>query len=233
MSTNKKSVKPTTKRIPAPANPKFQVAEQRRLSLIKKEFEDGFNFLYPLKKEVTIFGSARFDEKSEYYQMARELAKRLAHSGFTIITGGGPGIMEAGNRGAVEGKGESIGINIELPMEQRINPYVKKALGFHYFFSRKVIMSASAQAYVYFPGGFGTLDEFFEIVVLIQTRKMARVPIIVVGEKFWKPLLAFINTTLLHEMNLIAPGDEQIYVLAKSVDEAFDLVKASRKRVYF
>lgn len=218
-------------RLPTPESLRFKRAKGKRLELIQKEFDRGFKFLYHLKNEITFFGSARLH--GEYYEQARELAARLAKEGYTIITGGGPGIMEAANKGAVEGRGVSVGLNIELPMEQRINKYVKKALGFHYFFSRKVIMSASAQAYVFFPGGFGTIDEFFELVVLIQTRKMARVPIILVGEKFWKPLLSYIETVLRDEYKTISPGDTSIYMCAKNLDEAFDLVSASRERRYF
>lgn len=220
-------------RCPLPPSMQFKLVSRKRLELIQQEFEKGFNFLYPLKNEVTFFGSARLDEKNKYCKIARKLAQRLAKQGYTIITGGGSGIMEAANRGAVDAEGESVGINIQLPTEQRINPYVKKSLAFHYFFIRKVIMSASAQAYVFFPGGFGTLDEFFELVMLIQTRKMARVPIILIGQKFWKPLLNFIDEVVLKETKTISPTDSSIYILAKSIDHAYNLVLASRERTYF
>ncbi len=211
----------------------FKLASKKRLNLIVHEFKEGFNFLYPLKKEVTFFGSARLDDDNPYCTQARTLAKRLSHAGYTIITGGGGGIMEAANHGAVEGGGESVGINIQLPTEQRTNPYVKKSIAFHYFFSRKVIMSASAQAYIFFPGGFGTLDEFFELIMLIQTRKMARVPIILIGKKFWNPLLQFIDKVVHKDFKTIAPEDTTIYMLASSLDHAYDLVLASRERRYF
>src|SRR3989338_7041363 len=128
------------------------------------EFVEGYQFLGDLKKEVTLLGSARFPSNNKYYKIAQELGYLLGKNGFTTITGGGPGIMEAANNGAFEGGGESVGLNIQLPFEQRTNPYVKKSIAFYYFFSRKVMLTAPANAFVFFPGGFGTLDEFFEVV---------------------------------------------------------------------
>ncbi len=211
----------------------FRLEKNQRLDLIHREFDQGFHFLYTLKKEITFFGSARLPETSPYYQEARELARMLGDSGYTIITGGGPGIMEAANRGAYEAGADSVGLNIELPHEQRTNPYVKKAMGFHYFFSRKVMLSASAQAYVYFPGGFGTLDELLEIVTLIQTGKMKRVPVILMGKDFWTPFLTFIKTVLCNELAMIDTEDMNIYTLAESKEHALEIIRATQHREMF
>lgn len=218
-----------------PLDKPFDFAEDAnwRIFRIMAEFVDGFEFLYPLRKEVTFFGSARLPEGSQWYEEARKLGRMLAEHGFTVITGGGPGIMEAGNRGAYEGSGESVGLDIELPEEQRRNAYVKKGIGFHYFFTRKVMLSASAQAYVFFPGGYGTLDEFFEMATLIQTKKMVGVPVICVGEEFWRPLDEWIHVTMLENMETIDPTDPDIYTIVDSAQEAFELVKASPERKYF
>ncbi len=165
-----------------------------RIFRIMAEFVEGYQFLAKFRREVTIMGSARFTEDHTYYKIAREVGAFLGRNGLTTITGGGPGIMEAANRGAMEAGGESVGLNIQLPFEQRINPYVNKSIGFYYFFTRKVMLTAPANAFVYFPGGFGTMDEFFEVVDLIELNKMSRVPIILVGSSYWKPLLDFLRT---------------------------------------
>lgn len=164
---------------PSPAED-FRSSFHWRIFRIMAEFVDGWQFLADFKRTVTFFGSARFKKGDRWYEEAHKLGKMLALEGFSIITGGGPGIMEAGNQGAFEAKreskkkdvGDSIGLNIKLPFEQRINKYVEKAVAFHYFFVRKVMLSYYAQAYVYFPGGFGTLDEAFELITLVQTRKI-------------------------------------------------------------
>jgi len=197
------------------------------------EFISGFEFLSGLRREVTFFGSARLPETSHWYLEAQKLGRLLAEHGFTVITGGGPGIMEAGNRGATEVDGESVGLNIELPNEQRRNPYVRRGVGFHYFFTRKVMMSASAQAYVFFPGGFGTLDEFFEIITLIQTKKMEHVPVICVGKEFWNHLHDWMRDCLVEHYQTIDPTDVELYTLVDTAAEAFALVEKSKERVYF
>src|SRR3989338_223708 len=184
-----------------------------RIFRIMAEFVEGFEFLYPLRREVTILGSARFNENSPWYEEAQKLGRLLGKADFTVVTGGGGGIMEAANRGAYEAEGESVGLDVELPTEQRRNPYVKKGIGFHYFFTRKVMLSASAQAYVFFPGGFGTLDEFFEMVTLVQTEKMERVPIVCVGADFWSPLDKWIREMLLGKFNTIGAGEEELYTI--------------------
>lgn len=204
-----------------------------RIFRIMSEYIEGFEFLAKLRKEVTFFGSARFPEDSHWYKQAQALGRLLAEHGFTVITGGGPGIMEAGNRGAYEGGGESIGLDIELPMEQRRNAYVKKGIGFHYFFTRKVMMSASAQAYVFFPGGFGTLDEFFEILTLLQTKKMESVPVICVGHEFWDPLHDWIRTVLIEKYQTISTDDTNLYTTVDTAQEAFGILKDTKERKYF
>jgi len=206
-----------------------------RIFRIMSEFVDGFQFLSEFKKEVTFFGSARFNQQHKYYKAANQLAKRLSKAGFTIITGGGQGIMEAGNKGAVQGSnGESVGLNIQLPYEQRINKYVKKGLGFHYFFTRKVMLSASAQAYVFFPGGFGTLDEFFEIITLIQTKKiLERIPVILLGKEFWQPLLGWIDEFMYQKNKAIDAEDRKIYTLVDDVEQAYQIIIKSKQRKFF
>lgn len=204
-----------------------------RIFRIMAEFVEGFEFLSNLKKEVTFFGSARFTEDSHWYNQAHNLARKLAKNGFTVITGGGPGIMEAGNRGAYEGSGESIGLDIELPMKQRRNAYVKRGIGFHYFFTRKVMLRASAQAYIFFPGGFGTLDEFTETITLIQTQKMERVPVICVGFEFWEPFHEWVKTTMVKNLGTVSTEDVELYKIVDSADEAFELIKDSKERKYF
>lgn len=204
-----------------------------RIFRIMAEFIDGFQFLVDLKKEVSFFGSTRFTEKNPHYQEALKLARMLGKAGFTIVTGGGPGIMEAANRGASETGAESIGLNIQLPREQRINKYVKHGIGFHYFFTRKVMLSASAQAYVFFPGGFGTLDEFFEIVTLIQTKKMEPIPIVLVGHDYWGSLLQWIKDQVYEKHHAIASEDTSIFTVAQNIDEAYKIILKSKERVYF
>ncbi|MEX1997068.1 MAG: TIGR00730 family Rossman fold protein [Candidatus Andersenbacteria bacterium] len=213
----------------------FNFAEDAnwRVFRIMAEFIEGFEFLSALRREVTFFGSARLEEDSHWYQQAQALGRLLGENGFTVITGGGPGIMEAGNRGAYEGGGESIGLDIELPMEQRRNAYVKKGVGFHYFFTRKVMLSASAQAYVFFPGGFGTMDEFFEMVTLVQTGKMESVPVVCVGHDFWAPLDQWIKQILLEKYQTISLPDADLYSIVDTAEAAYELIKDSKERKYF
>lgn len=203
---------------------------ESRMDIIEREFQDSFEFISSYPKSVTFFGSARFEPGHEYYEKARSIAKKLCREGFTIVTGGGPGIMEGANKGASEACGISVGLNIELPNEQSINQYVTHGLSYHYFFSRKVALAFSAEAYLYFPGGFGTLDEFFEIATLVQTKKIERVPIILVGTDYWGDLQKFIDKTLFNEFKTIDETDMQLYVITDDEDTVIDLVKNAPMR---
>ncbi len=204
---------------------------QWRILRIMSEFIEGFEFLSKLKKEVTFFGSARAKPNTFAYKQARKLGKMLGKKGYTVITGGGPGVMEAGNRGVVEGGGTSIGLDIELPSAQRRNKYVKKAVGFHYFFTRKVMLSASAQAYVFFPGGFGTLDEMFEMLTLIQTEKITDdVPLILVGKDYWSPLLRWIKKGVYEERGYVGKDEIEIMQLVDSAEEAYAIIQKTVER---
>lgn len=198
-----------------------------RIFRIMSEFVDGFTFLANFQKTVTFFGSARLGPDHPYYQLARDLGFRLSKMGYTIVTGGGPGIMQAGNQGAVEAGGNSVGLNIQLPFEQRENAYVKQSASFHYFFSRKVMLDYSAEAYVFFPGGFGTLDEFYELVTLIQTGKMDRaVPVVLMGRDFWEPLVNWMEDVMLNKLHTIKPDDLKVWKLTDDIEEAVKLVSA-------
>lgn len=199
---------------------------RERITRIDKEFADGFDIVNADRKTVTFFGSARLAEDNRHYQKARELGARLAHEGYTIVTGGGAGIMEAGNRGAFEADGKSVGLNISLPHEQVLNPYTTKSMPFHYFFTRKVLLAYGAEAYVYFPGGFGTLDELFEIVTLIQTKKMPAAPIILMGSDFWSGMEHFVTKYLLEQEQTIGPDDVNIYTITDDIDEAVRIIEA-------
>lgn len=216
----------------APSPYDFRKEFSWRVFRIMSEFIEGFQFLAELKREVTVYGSGRFTEKNHHYQEARRLAYLLGKEGFTIVTGGGPGIMEAANRGASDAGSESVGLNIQLPREQRVNRYVKRGMGFYYFFTRKVMLSASAQAYVFFPGGFGTLDEFFEMVTLIQTKKTEHIPIICVGKDFWQSLIDWIYKHVYKIHHAIAREDLDIITIARDVDHAFELLKKTRERSF-
>lgn len=205
-----------------------QTADEQRVARIAKEFSDGLEFINKFQRSVTIYGSARFTSENQHYKDARAIAYKLAKNGYAVITGGGPGIMEAGNRGAMEAGGVSIGLNIQLPHEQIINPYVTDSLSFYYFFARKTTMSYSAEAYLFFPGGFGTLDEFFEIITLIQTKKMHRVPIVLVGSDFWNPLKEFVEKTLLQIHGTIAKKDLHLFVILDNKDEVIDYIEENQ-----
>ena len=190
-----------------------------RILRIMSEFVAGFDALATVAPAVTIFGSARTSEDDPMYQAARKLATDLVGHQFSVITGGGPGIMEAGNRGAVEGGGTSVGANIELPFEQGMNEYVEIAVDFHYFFVRKVMFLKYAEAFVIFPGGYGTLDELFETLTLIQTGKIHNFPIVLFGSEYWSGLLDWIRSTV-EETGRISPGDIDLMLVTDSQDEA-------------
>jgi len=189
------------------------------------EFLRAFESLGPLGRCVTVFGSARFVEGNEHYEMARSLGRRLAEEGFTVVTGGGPGIMEAANRGAREAGGRSLGCNIRLPREQQPNPYLDEFIELDHFFVRKVMLVKYSSAFVVMPGGFGTLDEAFEVVTLIQTGKLEHFPIIGMGGEFWRGLRDFTRTTLL-SAGTVDPQDLELIQRANDVEEAIALIHA-------
>ena len=195
-----------------------------RVFKIMAEFVSGFDQFSEIEKGVTIFGSARTPENDEMYQKAVKTADLFVKEGYAIITGGGPGIMEAGNRGATEADGESVGLNIDLPFEQKPNSYIKTLINFHYFFIRKVMFLKYAKAFVIFPGGFGTLDEFFECVTLIQTRRMDACPVVLVGEDFWGGMVDWLNEKLLGEEK-ISSGDMNLFHMADEPEETVKIVK--------
>jgi uncharacterized protein (TIGR00730 family) len=201
-----------------------------RLQRIHDEVERGFDALRDIEDGVSVFGSARIEEGHRWYELCRETAHCLADHGFTVITGGGPGLMEAANRGAAEAGGLSVGLNIELPREQHTNPYVNRSVDFHYFFARKLMFVRYARAFVIMPGGFGTLDEMFESLTLIQTTRIKHFPTILVGSEHWKPLLSWIDDTL-EDDGLIAPADKQLLLTADTPEEVCDhVVRASERQ---
>ncbi len=195
-----------------------------RVFRIMSEFVQGFELLRNYDLAATFWGSARLTPDNEYYKAAEELAAKLAKKGFAVISGGGGGIMEASNVGAFKVGGKSIGLNIELPFEQKLNPYTTDSLTFKYFFSRKVMLTFSSEVYVYFPGGFGTLDEFFEIITLIQTKKIERIPVILYGKEFWEPLLKWFEKDLVKKHKTISKEDLDLFYVADSVEEAYKYI---------
>lgn len=195
-----------------------------RIFRIMSEFVDGFEILRKYSTAATFFGGARFNPTDSYYKSAELLASKLAKKGFAIITGGGPGIMEAANVGSYKVGGKSIGLNIELPMEQKLNPYVTETESFHFFFSRKVMLAFASEVYVYFPGGFGTLDELLEIMTLVQTRKIAKIPIVLYGKDFWDPLITFFEKQLYLKYKTISKEDLDLFHVVDSEDEAYEYI---------
>jgi hypothetical protein len=209
------------------SGPRRRVEEILRLSRIVGEFVRGFRALHFVGPCVTVFGSARFPEGHEHYETARQIGRGIAGLGLTVMTGGGPGIMEAANRGAREGGGRSIGCNIELPAEQRPNPYLDKWVEFRYFFVRKVMLVKYSIAFVCMPGGFGTLDELFEAATLIQTDKIKDFPIVLVGRDYWQPLLDFVERRML-ALGTISPADLELLRATDSVEEVLQRVAAAK-----
>jgi hypothetical protein len=195
-----------------------------RIFRVMSEFVNGFDVLRKYSTAATFFGSARLNPQDPGYKAAEALSAKLAKKGFTIITGGGPGIMEAANVGAFKVGGKSIGLNIKLPIEQKLNPYVTESESFNYFFSRKVMLSFASEVYVYFPGGYGTLDEFLEIVTLVQTEKISKIPIVLYGKDFWEPLLTFFREHLFKKYKTIVKEDLDLFHVVDSVDEAYEYI---------
>ncbi|MBC7555345.1 MAG: TIGR00730 family Rossman fold protein [Chryseobacterium sp.] len=193
---------------------------------VMAEFVDGYEKMAKIGPCVSIFGSARLDKDHEYYKMATEIAKKITELGFGVITGGGPGIMEAGNKGAHEGGGKSIGLNIDLPFEQHFNPYIDKgySLDYDYFFVRKVMFVKYSQGFIVLPGGFGTLDELMEALTLIQTKKIGRFPIVLIGSEFWGGLLDWFRNTLLKN-GTIGEDSFNLFRVVDTADEAVAHIK--------
>src|SRR4051812_1909510 len=210
----------------------FTHSDPWRVLRIQGEFVHGINALAEVGAAVTVFGSARFDESHRLYEPARRLGGLLAEAGFAVITGGGPGLMEAANRGAREAGGLSIGCNIELPFEQLSNPYVDLSINFRYFFVRKTMFVKYSAGFVIFPGGFGTLDELFEALTLVQTRKISRFPIILYDSSYWKGLLDWVVATQL-KAGAISPEDLNLLILTDSIEEIRDaLVECYKTRCW-
>ncbi|MFN0011944.1 MAG: TIGR00730 family Rossman fold protein [Phycisphaerales bacterium] len=221
---------PWGKATSAPEERLFLEGPRRRGSELWRVFRIAWEFIHAFRKLhfvgpcVTVFGSARFKEDHPYYQLAREVSGQISRMGFTIMTGGGPGIMEAANRGAREAGGRSVGCNILLPQEQRPNPYVDQFVEFRYFFVRKVMLVKYSYAFVVMPGGYGTLDELFEAVTLVQTGKIRDFPIVLMGRSYWEPIIAFIEQRMV-EAGTISKGDERIITVTDSPEEAVAVIE--------
>lgn len=214
----------------------FRTSSHWRIFRIMAEFVEGWQFLADYVKTVTFFGSAKTKKGTRWYNEALKLSRMLAEDGYSVVTGGGPGIMEAANKGAWLAKhkargiskkniGESVGLDIQLPYEQRKNRYISKSRGFHYFFVRKVMLSYHAQAYIFFPGGLGTMDETFELLTLIQTHKINPVPVILVGKKFWSPMASWMKKTMLEEFKAIDKEDLELFHVADNAGDAYKIIK--------
>lgn len=224
---NNKKVNVPEKSLPIKTLTKSELHKtaKERVSLISEEFTKGFEFLEKYPKSVTFFGSARFTEDNVYYQKARSIAGKIVKElGYSVLSGGGPGIMEAANRGAFENNGSSLGLSVDIPTGQAINPYVKENIEFYYFFSRKVCLSFSAEAYLFFPGGFGTFDEVYEILTLVQTHKIEKVPIILVGADFWKAIEETMHKEMLSR-GMIDNADIELYKITDDEDEIIDIIR--------
>jgi uncharacterized protein (TIGR00730 family) len=208
-------------------NSEFLAEDPWRVFRIMAEFVDGFEMMARVPTGISVFGSARAMPGQPYYRKAEEVGRLIVQAGFAVITGGGPGIMEAANKGAKEAGGESVGLNIILPFEQVANPYLTKVINFRYFFVRKVMFSKYAAGFIFFPGGFGTLDEFYDTVTLIQTEKIHRLPVALVGKDFWGPQLAWMRETMLGRFGHISPEDLDLFRLTDEPSEAVGHVRAN------
>ncbi len=206
----------------------FTKDETWRIFRIMAEFVEGIEVLSDAGKSITIFGSARTKKSNVYYKQAVKLSDMLAKKGYSIITGGGPGIMEACNKGAAKSGGKSIGLNIQLPMEQHPNPYQNIILDFHYFFIRKVMFLKYASAFIIFPGGFGTMDELFESLTLIQTKKIDRFPVVLMGKDYWKGMFSWLKNRMLKE-GYISPEDPDLMHLTDSCEDAVKFITTFKR----
>ena len=202
--------------------PHARTSEFWQVLKVLRDFFRGFRTLHFVGPCVTVFGSARVTEETEYYKRAQELGRKIAESGLTVMTGGGPGIMEAANRGAKEGGGRSVGCNITLPMEQEPNRYLDKWVTLHYFFVRKVMLFKYSYAFVVMPGGVGTMDEFFEAITLIQNKKILNFPLVLIGKEFFQPLMRLLDTMVQNAM--IDKADMELILLTDSIQEAVDYI---------
>ncbi|NNM45911.1 TIGR00730 family Rossman fold protein [Knoellia koreensis] len=199
-----------------------------RVLRIQSEFVEGFGALAELGPAVSVFGSARTKPDSPFYELGTEVGRRLVEAGYAVITGGGPGAMEAANKGARDAGGDSVGLGIELPFEQGLNEYVNLGVNFRYFFARKTMFVKYAQGFIVLPGGFGTLDELFEAITLVQTQKVTSFPIVLMGREYWSGLFEWLRGTLLAE-GMVAAKDIDLLHLTDSVDEAIDIIVAADK----
>jgi hypothetical protein len=213
---------------PDRAQQDFTDTDPWRIFKIMGEFVDGFDNMAHISRGVTIFGSARTNPAEPVYLAAIETGRLLARAGFAVITGGGPGIMEAANKGALEAGGLSVGCNIQLPFEQDSNPYLTTSITFNYFFVRKVMFVKYATAFIIFPGGFGTMDELFEALTLIQTHKISNFPVVLIGVNYWRDLLRWIENTMLSE-NKVSPADLKLLYLTDSPQDAVRLIVESQQ----
>lgn len=207
----------------------FKMEDPWRVFRIMSEFVDGFHEMSDIGPAVTIFGSARTAPDHRWYKDAEKTAGLLVKEGYAVITGGGPGVMEAANKGAMESAGQSIGLNIDLPFEQKPNPYITRLIHFHYFFARKVMFLKYAKAFVIFPGGYGTLDELFESLTLMQTKRMEKFPVILYDSKFWKGLMGWIKGDLVDVKN-ISPEDVDLFTLVDSPQGVVNVIRKFYKK---
>jgi uncharacterized protein (TIGR00730 family) len=210
----------------------IKTADSWAIFKVMSEMVDGFEKLAKIGPCVSIFGSARTERGSKYYLLAEEIAAKLVHHGYGVITGGGPGIMEAGNKGANSQDGTSVGLNIDLPFEQHNNPFIDqdKLLNFDYFFVRKVMFVRYSQGFIVMPGGFGTMDEFFESLTLIQTDKIGRFPIILIGSEFWSGLIDWLNNVVLEEHKNINTEDLELFIIVDTAKEAVEAIDEFYKK---
>jgi uncharacterized protein (TIGR00730 family) len=203
------------------------LTDKEKLSIINKELEEGFHYIHNYDRSVTFFGSARANSGDLFYKKAENIARRVAKElpNYVVVTGGGPGIMEAANKGAFEAGGKSLGFTIRLPHEQKDNKYLTGKIDFNFFFTRKTMMSFAAEAYIFFPGGFGTFDELFEVLTLVQTGKIEKVPIVLVGKEFWQPLDDLIKKEMLNHHHTIETEDTNLYIILDDEEEIFEIIK--------
>ncbi len=201
---------------------------KRHLDEINKEFKEGFDFLKKFPKSVTVYGSARAKRDAKEYKLAEQLGHRIVKDlKYAVVTGGGPGIMEAAHKGAREAGGQAVGLNISLPHESNVNDYTTDSMQFTYFFARKTMLTFAAEAYVFFPGGFGTFDELFSTLTLIQTRKIPSVPITLVGSYFWNDLANFISKKMLAQQESVSSYDLNIFKITDDLDQVIDIIRTA------